>query len=111
MIGVFPFRGAPSRVGRDATAFALRDPGYVIQIIGIWEDPADNERGNVWARDTWSDVHPFSVGTYLNWTNNDDADNLRAAYSPTYERLVEAIKRQYDPTDLFLVNRPLTRGG
>ncbi len=82
----------------------------MIHIIGIREDPAENERGIAWACVTRTDLHPFSTGTYLNWTNNQDASKLRTAYGPNYERLA-AIKRQYDPDGLFLVNRPFTRGG
>jgi FAD/FMN-containing dehydrogenase len=109
MIHVIPLSGAPSRVGGDETAFAHREPSYIIHVIGIWQDPAQNAQHIAWVRDTWSAIQPASIGTYLNFTNDDDAGKLRSAYGANYERLA-AIKRQYDPTGLFVVNRAITRG-
>ena len=38
---IVPLRGAVSRVSVTDTAFALREPGYEIDIAGVWNTPAE----------------------------------------------------------------------
>jgi len=51
-------------------------------------------------------------GIYLNFPSTADEDNtlLRGAYGGNYDRLV-AIKRQYDPGNLFRMNLNIPPGG
>ena len=60
-----------------------------------------------WARALWADLHRFSSGAvYLNFPGfGEEGDALvRAGYGENYERLA-AIKRTYDPTNLFRMNQ------
>ena len=44
------------------------------------------------------------AGMYVNGIGGDSGQPVRAAYRPeTYDRLV-ALKRKYDPTNLFRLN-------
>jgi FAD/FMN-containing dehydrogenase len=40
----------------------------------------------------------------VNYLDADDANRIRAAYGPNYDRLVE-LKRRYDPDNLFRLNQ------
>jgi hypothetical protein len=96
--------GAASRVAPDATAFAHRKFPYAPVIVSQWLDPRDAEKNVGWARDFWGALHPFTAaGVYVNDLGYDDEDRVRMAYGANYERLA-ALKRKYDPDNLFRLN-------
>ena len=50
-------------------------------------------------------MQPFSTGGYMNFMSDEPADRLRAVYGPDkYQRLV-ALKRRYDPDNVFRHNQ------
>lgn len=52
----------------------------------------------------WQAVAPQTDDVYSNFRQDEDGERIRAAYPPdTYARLV-AIKQQYDPDNVFLLN-------
>jgi FAD/FMN-containing dehydrogenase len=102
---LFPVDGACHEVAGEATAFAYRDASLSVVIAGAWPHPADNERNVAWVRRYHEALRPFSEeGGYVNFMSADDADRVRANYGRNYERLT-AIKRQYDPGNLFRMNQ------
>jgi FAD/FMN-containing dehydrogenase len=53
-------------------------------------------------------IRPHAAGSYVNAMGYDDAERSLDAYPPaTYARLV-ALKRRYDPTNLFRHNQNIT---
>ena len=96
--------GAIARVPDDGTAFGDRRSAFCFNIVGLWDDLAADEPNRQWARGFSSALEPFgSGGVYVNFTA--DPDLVRAAYSEAkYERL-RALKRQYDPANLFRLNQ------
>lgn len=97
--------GAVEKAGRDAGAFPHRDSPFVLNILGLWMDPAEAEGSVAWVRETWDAVQPFATGSpYLNFMASEGADQVRAAYGGNYQKLVE-LKRKYDPTNLFRLNQ------
>ena len=106
--------GAFGRVPEDATAYPSRAAEYLLNIYGFWTDPVEDEERVAWVKgfSTAMDRHAL-VGQYVNFLGHDEADghdetNPRskalAAYGPAkYERLV-ALKRKYDPENLFRIN-------
>jgi FAD/FMN-containing dehydrogenase len=99
--------GAVSRIREDDTAVSHRDARYNAAIIGMWAEPAEDERTIGWVRRLWESLRPFtSGGVYVNYQMADEGeDRLRGAYGPEkYERLV-ALKDKYDPTNLFRLNQ------
>src|SRR5215207_6181243 len=98
--------GAMARVPKDATAFAHRERHFFVAIIGLWldagEDPAVHE---AWTAALWPTFHREGNGVYVNFLEVEGADRVREAYPPaTYARLA-AIKRRYDPGNLFRFNQ------
>ena len=75
-------------------------------VISRWTDRATASTHIDWSRRTSEAVRPFaSGGVYVNYLDAEGGDRVRAAYGPAkYERLV-AVKRKYDPTNLFRVNQ------
>jgi hypothetical protein len=103
---LFTLGGAVARVPEDATAFPNRKAQHNLNILGAWEmnDP-DPERHIAWVRQTWEAMQPFSTGAYVNFMSDEPADRLGAVYGPgKYERLV-ALKRRYDPQNVFRHNQ------
>jgi FAD/FMN-containing dehydrogenase len=103
---LFTQGGAVARVPEDATAFPNRQAQYNLNIVGAWEitDP-DPQRHIAWVRQTWEAMQPFACGAYVNFMSDEPAERLRAVYGAAkYERLV-ALKRHYDPENVFRHNQ------
>lgn len=67
-------------------------------------DPDTVERNREWARSSFARLEPLTHGRYVNITSGDDHDShLSAAYGDNYPRLA-ALKKQYDPGNLFRLN-------
>jgi FAD/FMN-containing dehydrogenase len=106
------FGGAVRRVPRDDTAFDQRDSDYNLVIISRWTDPAAAAENVAWARATSDAAKPFTTGrVYVNYIGAGEApDRVRAAFgADKFERLV-AIKRKYDPKNVFKYNQNIPPG-
>ena len=98
--------GAYSRIPDDATAFGNRRSPFNLSIDTTWSDPADDERMIGWTRQAWQAVRDRTGGgVYLNFAGLGEENELlaRAAHGGNYERL-RAIKRRYDPQNVFRGN-------
>jgi hypothetical protein len=105
--------GAFNRVARDATAFWNRDARATLIVQAVWDDPRDaaaSESHMRWARATFDRLSPHTKGFYVNTIAVDDpTQRVRATYGGNYNRLV-ALKRRYDPTNLFRRNANIDPG-
>ena len=96
--------GAINRVKSDATAFWHRDANHSVMMIGFWDDPANAASNMQWVKSGWKGVEPLTNGFYVNEVAHDDpANHVVATYVGNYPRLV-ALKKRYDPTNLFRLN-------
>ena len=105
-----PLRGAISRVSPTATAFALRKPGYEIDIAGVWNSHAENAEVVQWVQATRESLQPFADGVYVNQLGDTSDQLVRTAYGPNYDRLVE-IKKKYDPNNVLRLNQNIKPDG
>jgi FAD/FMN-containing dehydrogenase len=105
-VHLYPIDGAVHRHGSDATAWGYRDVAWSLVIFGVDPDPAKSPALKEWARDYWKAVHPFNLeGAYANFMMDDEGEaRVKAAYGANYERLA-AVKKKYDPANLFHVNQ------
>jgi FAD/FMN-containing dehydrogenase len=102
---MYALDGAPQEVPSDATAFGHRDAAYVVNIAGMWTDPADDERMIRWVREYYAAIEPYTQpGGYTNFASPDDAGKAADNFGANYGRLAE-IKRRYDPDNLFHLNQ------
>jgi FAD/FMN-containing dehydrogenase len=100
--------GATAQVDAEATAFGDRSMPWMVSIDSIWDTPDQDEANIAWTRDFWQRLQPYSHRDriYLNFAGlGEDNDELtRRAFGTNYERLA-AIKRRYDPTNMFRFNQ------
>lgn len=102
LIGMHQVGGAVRDAPADATAYSHRSPEWNVQFIGGWEDEPDGrEVETAWARESWAALEPYTTGEiYANFVG----DVGERAYRGRYDRLA-ALKRKYDPTNLFRFNQ------
>jgi FAD/FMN-containing dehydrogenase len=99
-----PLYGAISRVSSSATAFALRQPGCEVDILGRWNTPAEKANAVQWVHPLRDKLRPFAHGVYVNQLGESSEELVRAAYGSNYDRLVE-VKKRYDPTNVLRLNQ------
>jgi FAD/FMN-containing dehydrogenase len=106
-LGFQPLGGAIGRVKPPDTAFWNRPATCSMHVLGFWKPDADHdtiERNKEWARSSWARLEPLTHGRYVNYASGEDHDShMAAAYGENYPRLV-ALKKRYDPTNLFRLN-------
>jgi hypothetical protein len=101
---IVPLRGAVSRVGLSDTAFALRQPGYEIDMTGVWSAPSEKADAVGWVQATRENLRPFAHGVYVNQLGDASDQLVRSGYGSNYARLVE-IKKKYDPKNVLRLNQ------
>ena len=105
--------GAIARVPADATAFRFRDAASMLTVAAIWPDPADpGEQHRAWCRRQWGALRPWSAGGgYDNHQGDEGRGRIREAYGDdTWQRLV-ALKRRWDPDNVFARNQNIPPTG
>jgi FAD/FMN-containing dehydrogenase len=98
--------GAISRIPDEAMAFTGRDAAFWLGVEAEWDDPAEDEALIGWGRTTMAAFEPFtSAGHYVNDVVETGRDVARSVYGDAkYERLV-ALKRAFDPDNVFRLNQ------
>ncbi|QET03306.1 MULTISPECIES: FAD-binding oxidoreductase [Cupriavidus] len=97
--------GVANRVPPDATAYHHRDARFVMNVHSRWERPDEDANCIAWARDFFRATQPYaSGGVYVNFLTEDEAGRTSDAYGSNYARLA-ALKKRYDPHNLFCTNQ------
>jgi FAD/FMN-containing dehydrogenase len=103
-IHVHQLGGAMNRVPADATAFAMRDQDFIVNVVARTSTAEGFDAAAEWARGVTAALGP-DAATYVNFTGEGDSAHVQAAYpAQTYRRLV-AVKDEYDPANLFRLNQ------
>lgn len=112
MAGVWPLGGALGRVEPGATATGERSAPYLLEILANWTDPSDDDQNVAWARSFFDAMQAHGTGkTNLNFPGlGEDPNFVRAAFGSNWERLL-AVKREYDPDNLFRLNQNIDPNG
>jgi len=93
------------------SAFSNRDAEYNFAALALWIEPQDAEGSAAWVRGFFDAMSPFfASGVYSNYLADDEDGRVRAAYGRAYERLL-AVKRAYDPTNVFRLNQNIDPAG
>ncbi len=102
--------GAVSRVPLGDAAFPLRQPGFDCFAIAGWPAPALHEAAVSWVQRLFAALRPHARGAYINVLNDDEGERVMAAYGRQYARLA-ALKKKYDPGNLFRLNPNILPAG
>jgi FAD/FMN-containing dehydrogenase len=103
---IFHLAGALNDRQDDDGAVGNRDARYIAGFSGTWPPGTPADPHVAWVRNAWERIRPFSTGgNYVNFQlAEDDTARTADAYRNNYQRL-QHVKAQYDPDNLFRVNR------
>jgi FAD/FMN-containing dehydrogenase len=107
---IWQMGGAVARAGDDETAFHGRGAGHTFNIAVATATATGFEAEREWARTFWDALRAHHTSVYVNFLMEEGEERVRAAYGPgKYERL-KALKRRYDPDNLFRLNQNIPPG-
>ena len=102
-----------ARVPAEATAFAHRASGLMVNVSAVYQRPEEAEVHQAWVDRLASALRDGEDRAYVNFLGEEGQARIReAAYpGPTWDRLT-AIKARYDLANLFHLNQniPPTKG-
>jgi FAD/FMN-containing dehydrogenase len=106
-------RGAPKEVDPESSALGYRDAAFNVSVMASWTDPAHDEEGIAWARETATAIEPYSVsGGYANYMQADEPlDRVRAAFGPDSFARLQSLKSRYDPDNVLHRNQNIPPQG
>jgi len=103
---IWQMGGAISRVDEDETAFSGRGAGHTFNITAATAGPDGFDEEREWVRDFWSALEPHHTGgVYVNFLMNEGEGRVREAYGTKKYNRLKALKRRYDPENLFRLNQ------
>lgn len=105
-VGASTFGGAVGRVADDATAFPSRAQFDMSADASSWDDAAEDEARIAWARAAIAliDRDATPTGRYINETNESGDAFVRATYGEERYARLAALKRTWDPDNVFRAN-------
>ncbi|KAB1139583.1 FAD-binding oxidoreductase [Streptomyces luteolifulvus] len=108
---IFHLAGALNESDGDGGAASNREARFISGFSGVWPPHADGDGIVAAVRKGWERIRPFSTGgNYVNFQlAEDNATRTADAYRGNYERLRQ-IKAEYDPDNVFRVNRNIRPG-
>ncbi|QNI33969.1 FAD-binding oxidoreductase [Alloacidobacterium dinghuense] len=101
---IVPLRGAVTRINLSDTAYALRQPGYELDMAGVWSNPLEKTEVVRWVNSARDTLLPFAHGVYVNQLGDTSDQLVRSAYGLNYARLME-LKKKYDPNNVLRLNQ------
>jgi FAD/FMN-containing dehydrogenase len=101
--------GAMARVPADATAFAHRRSKIMVNLAALYNQPEEKEKHETWVSNFEHAIRQSDHGVYVNFLSSEE--KIHAAYpGGTWDKLV-AVKKRYDPTNLFRLNQNIPPEG
>jgi Berberine and berberine like len=103
--GLQAYGGAIADVANEDSAFSHRDT--LVEFFGghTWADPTEDAARIASARAFGDALEPFASGVYVNALVEDDEAAVRRAYGEGKLRRLSALKRRWDPENVFHLNQ------
>jgi FAD/FMN-containing dehydrogenase len=109
-----PMGGAVARTDNDALALSVPDAPWAYFALTMWMDPGEDEQNIAWTRGFNEAMQKFGLGRTAmpNFISADEGImRLRDTYGEEkFERLV-ALKRKWDPDNVFRMNQNIDPAG
>ena len=103
---VWPWGRAIADVGEDDTAFTGRTAAYWASAELAWMDAELDDGARAWARTASASMEPHQiVGRYVNDVVEVGADVARTIYGDAKFERLRALKRKWDPANVFRLNQ------
>jgi FAD/FMN-containing dehydrogenase len=104
-ISITAMGGAIGRVPDDAMAFSGRKSPFDVAPDTAWSDPALDHANAEWTRQAMAIVEPDLLpGRYINELSEAGPEVTRASYGDAKLERLRALKRTWDPTNVFRLN-------
>jgi hypothetical protein len=100
--------GAMARVPAEATAFAHRGRRIIVNVAAVYERRDEQAAHTAWVTAFSAALRQGDASAYVNFLGDEGEARVHEAYpGATWNRLA-AIKRRYDPTNLFRLNQNIS---
>ncbi len=99
------YGGAIAARSDDDSAFSHRNILVEFVASAAWTDPAEDDQRITAARRYGAALEPFASGVYVNVLGDEGEAGVRRAYSAAKLARLAALKRRYDPDNLFHLNQ------
>ena len=103
--------GAIARVSDDETAFGDRGSPFGVHFLSMWSDPADDAKNIAYTKAISAAMQQWTTGSvYLNFIGDEGMSRVEAAFGPDKYKRLQALKREWDPQNLFCHNQNIVPG-
>jgi hypothetical protein len=99
------YGGAIAEVPDGDTAFSHRGTLFEFGTGMSWVDAGEDEVRIAAARDSAASMAPFASGAYVNTLADEGFEGVRRAYPPATLARLQAVKKTYDPENVFHLNQ------
>ena len=104
-ISITALGGAIGRVADDAMAYSGRTSPFDVAPDTSWSDPALDDANAEWTRQAMAIVEPDLLpGRYINELSDAGPEVTLASYGEAKLERLRALKRAWDPTNVFRLN-------
>jgi hypothetical protein len=99
------YGGAIASTSNGDSAFSHRNALVEFVAATAWTDPAEDDQRISAARRFGAAMEPFASGVYVNVLGDEGELGVRRAYPADKLDRLAALKRQYDPDNIFHLNQ------
>jgi FAD/FMN-containing dehydrogenase len=96
--------GAMARVPAEATAFAHRERRIMANLAALYGSPDEKATHEAWLAEFAAALHQGKDGVYVGFLGDEGLARVREAYPYEIWNRLAAIKRRYDPENVFRFN-------
>ncbi|HKT03829.1 MAG TPA: FAD-binding oxidoreductase [Rugosimonospora sp.] len=111
IVMISPLGGAVARVGELDTAVSHRCAAFNCAVDAVWTEPREAPASIAWVERTWAALRPFQTGVYVNELGDEGPERIAEAYHPQAWQRLRALKRRYDPDNVFHLNQNVPPAG
>ena len=98
------YGGAIAARSDDDSAFSHRNTMVEFVASTAWNDAGEDDQRIAAARRYGAALEPFASGVYVNALSDEGEAGVRRAYPPAKLTRLAALKRQFDPSNIFHLN-------